>query len=250
MNEYNFPTLDNKVNAPTNTDSQYFSCLDILNGISRLTYRNVSVLDLSLNQFLYISENCYSVAGISPDDIISKGDGFLTEYVPQANLSYIQTARQAARYFYSRPEVNPSDYVLTFDFHIENAKTSFTSLIHHQFTPIQVAPDKSVRLLLCLTSMSPYPKMGTIEMAHKNNKELWTYDRQEMKWLLQPNVELKDIEKEVIRLSAQGFTISSIAKKLNKSFDTIKFYRKSIFKKLDVESITEAISVVISKKLL
>ena len=34
MNEYNFPTLDNKVNAPTNTDSQYFSCLDILNGIS------------------------------------------------------------------------------------------------------------------------------------------------------------------------------------------------------------------------
>lgn len=37
---------------------------------------------------------------------------------------------------------------------------------------------------------------------------------------------------------------------MNKSFDTIKFYRKSIFKKLEVESITEAISVVVSKKLL
>lgn len=213
MNEHILPIQDNIVKTPVNSESQYFSCLDILNGISRLTYRNLSVLDLSLNQFLYISENCYSLAGLSPDDIISKGNDFLAEYVPEQDLNYIQTARQAARYFYSQPEVNPSDYVLTFDFHIENSKTNFTSLVHHQFTPIQVAPDKSIRLLLCLTSLSPYPKMGTIEMAHKNNKELWTYDREQMKWLLQPIIKLKDVEKEVIRLSAQGFTISAIAKK-------------------------------------
>lgn len=250
MNQHTLLMDEDRVNVPIYNRSHEFSCLDILNGVSRLTYRNLSIVDLSTNQFLYVSENCYSVAGLAPDDIVNKGKGFFTEYVPQADIDYIQMARQAAREFYSWPEIDPADYVLRFDFHIENRKANFTSLVHHQFTPIQISQDKSVRLLLCMTSLTPYPKEGIIEMTHRNNKEHWVYNIEEEKWVEQPLIELKNTEKEVIRLSAQGLTISSIAKKMNKSFDTVKFYRKSIFKKLEVESITEAVSLVVSKKLL
>ena len=37
---------------------------------------------------------------------------------------------------------------------------------------------------------------------------------------------------------------------MNKSFDTIKFYRKVLFKKLKVENITEAVSYAMAKQLI
>ena len=54
--------------------------------------------------------------------------------------------------------------------------------------------------------------------------------------------ELKDMEKDVLKLSAMGYTMNEIAGEVNRSFDTVKSYRKSLFEKLGVNNITEAIS--------
>ena len=54
--------------------------------------------------------------------------------------------------------------------------------------------------------------------------------------------ELKDMEKDVLKLSAMCYTMNEIAGEVNRSFDTVKSYRKSLFEKLGVNNITEAIS--------
>ena len=41
-------------------------------------------------------------------------------------------------------------------------------------------------------------------------------------------------EKQILTLSAQGYTMKEIAEKMLRSFDTVKFYRRQIFEKLDV----------------
>ena len=40
--------------------------------------------------------------------------------------------------------------------------------------------------------------------------------------------------------------MKEIAEKMLRSFDTVKFYRRQIFEKLDVQNITEALSLATS----
>ena len=53
---------------------------------------------------------------------------------------------------------------------------------------------------------------------------------------------LKKIEKEILKMSAMGFSIDRIAMELHLSSDTIKFHRKEIFKRFGAKSINEAIN--------
>ena len=69
-------------------------------------------------------------------------------------------------------------------------------------------------------------------------------------WRIVPGIALKEEEKEVVRLSAQGYSIAEMADRMNKSFDTIKSYRKSLFRKLDVDNISEAVSRAVTKRLI
>lgn len=62
-------------------------------------------------------------------------------------------------------------------------------------------------------------------------------------------IELKAEEIEVLQLSVTGFTMGEIAERMCKSVDTIKFYKRSAFKKLGVENITEAIAKSMTHRL-
>jgi DNA-binding CsgD family transcriptional regulator len=57
----------------------------------------------------------------------------------------------------------------------------------------------------------------------------------------QLQIKLKNTEKEVLKLAAMGFDLEETAKIMIKSFNTIRTYRKNIFKKLNVNNISEAI---------
>ena len=60
-------------------------------------------------------------------------------------------------------------------------------------------------------------------------------------WVMTGKITLTEAEKTVLRLSAQGLTISEIEKLLHRSKSTIDTHRKSIFKKLKAKSMIEAI---------
>ena len=52
---------------------------------------------------------------------------------------------------------------------------------------------------------------------------------------------LKNVEIEVLRLSAMGYTMNEIADEVHRSQDTVKMHRKDIFEKLNVDNIAAAI---------
>lgn len=70
------------------------------------------------------------------------------------------------------------------------------------------------------------------------------------KWIENNGIKLKDTEKEMIILASEGLTIHDIANRMCKSIDTIKSYRKSIYTKLNVENITEAVFYALDRKLI
>lgn len=87
-------------------------------------------------------------------------------------------------------------------------------------------------------------------MMKNKSKDYWLYDRENKKWKATSRLEFSEAEKEVLRLSAMGFTMNEIADEIHRSFDTIKAYRKSLFEKLGVDNISEAISYAMNHRLI
>ena len=58
------------------------------------------------------------------------------------------------------------------------------------------------------------------------------------------------MEHDILMLSSQGYTIKEIASMLCKSEDSIKSYKRVLFAKLGVKSITEAVFAAINYDLL
>lgn len=51
-------------------------------------------------------------------------------------------------------------------------------------------------------------------------------------------------------MSAQGYTTEEITERLFRSTDTMKYHRKKLFRKLGVESINEAVALVMSSNVI
>ena len=61
---------------------------------------------------------------------------------------------------------------------------------------------------------------------------------------------LSETEQNLLMMSAQGYTTEEIADRLFRSVDTMKYHRKKLFRKLGVETISEAIATVMSSNVM
>ena len=85
-------------------------------------------------------------------------------------------------------------------------------------------------------------------MTCQTNNKLWRLENG--LWKEYPGVELTENERSMLRLTVGGLSIEKIADRLLRSSETIKSYRRFVFKKLEVGNITEAIMMAINKKLI
>ena len=61
-------------------------------------------------------------------------------------------------------------------------------------------------------------------------------------WSETYRINVTDDERRMLRLSQSGFSAKEIASIMSKSADTINFYRKCVYEKLDVKNIAEAVA--------
>ena len=65
-----------------------------------------------------------------------------------------------------------------------------------------------------------------------------------------PPIVLTETEQNLLMMSAQGYTTEEIASRLFRTADTMKYHRKKLFRKLGVESISEALATVMSSNVM
>ena len=224
----------------------------LLDAYSRMTYCSLYIVDYYREGFAYVSDNPLFLCGNTADEIKEMGFDFYSRHVTAEDLPLMKEASRAAYDFYKRlgSTEERQNYVLSYDIHIQQAPGHPKNLVNHQFTPLAFRPDGKIWLALCLASLSSHFDSGTINMFHKGKTDFWRYDLKNKLWRIVPGIILKEEEKEVVKLSAQGYSIAEMADRMNKSFDTIKSYRKSLFRKLDVDNISEAVSRSVTKRLI
>jgi DNA-binding CsgD family transcriptional regulator len=169
--------------------------------------------------------------------------------VPQVELPMLTELNRAGfSAFNATPCEDKMRCLMSYDFHILSIKKKL--LVNHKITPLLLNELGQVWLALCTVSLSSHKEAGHIEFRRMGTSQHQVYSLTEHQWIPQEEIRLKTEEKEVLVLSARGYTMKEIAEKVCKSIDTVKFYRKQVFEKLEVENITEALSFAINYGLL
>lgn len=70
------------------------------------------------------------------------------------------------------------------------------------------------------------------------------------KWHNSTPIVLTETEQNLLMMSAQGYTTEEIADRLFRSVDTMKYHCKKLFRKLGVETISEALATVMSSNVM
>jgi len=245
-----FFIVSNSVYNVTDEDYQKINLLvNATKAFARSTHQCVYIIDYFKQNFLYVSENLAYWCGQTSDKIRDFGYRFYLDYVPEKEQQMLlEINKKGFDLFNEIPFVERLDYTISYDFHIIHGRK--LRLVNHHLTPMVLTKDGRIWLALCTISMSARSAPGYIIMKKSGSKSYYEYSLDKHKWIKKEGITLSETERDVLILSAQGYTMNDIADKLCKSIDTIKACKRTLFSKMGVKNIAEALSYATNYKLL
>ena len=224
--------------------------LEPLKALARLSYESVYVIDYTDMSFEYVSENPLFLCGYTVEEILQMGYQFYFRHVPEKELELLALINEAGFDFYEQiPITERKLYSITYDFHLAQTNGELI-LINHKLTPLFLTQEGKLWKSMCIVSLSHHKAPGNIHIYKHGTNEVWELNTEIKVWqkLQKPMLTRREIE--VLRLYAQGLTINQIAEKIFVSPDTVKYYRRRIFERLEVSNIVEALSSAVNSKLI
>lgn len=245
-----FFTLINSVENITDEDYQQVRILvNAAKAFARNTYQCVYIIDYFKKGFVYVSDNLAYLCGQPASRIKDFGYELYIQHVPPRETAMLKEINDKGfALFNNIPYADRMDYTITYDFHIINGRKKH--LVNHKLTPLVLTKDGRIWLALCTISLSARNTPGKIIMRKENSDMYYEYSLERRNWIKKQCITLSPTEKDVLRLSTQGYTMKDIADKLYKSVDTIKACKRAMFAKLEVKNIAEALFFAANYKML
>lgn len=224
--------------------------LDVVKAFARLTYQSIYVIDYTDMSFDYVSDNPLFLCGYSAEEVLQAGYNFYFKHVPPEDLKLLTNLNEAGFNFYRQlPAEERLLYSITYDFHLIN-RDGKPVLINHKLTPLFLNSEGKIWKAMCIVSISHHPTAGNVRIYKQGSDEVWDLGLTNNVWRKSDKPALTERETEVLRLHAQGLTISQIAKRIHVAPDTVKYYRRPIFERLNVNNIVEALSYAVNSKII
>ncbi|WP_406824036.1 response regulator transcription factor [Pedobacter sp. KACC 23697] len=241
----------NKIENITSHDIlQLDNYLEAISAFEKLTYQSVYVIDYAEMKFEYVSSNPIFLCGHTVAEVMTLGYDFYMNNVPEKDLHLLDMINETGFNFFEKLPLNEKKlYSITYDFHLLN-KGGKTTLINHKLTPLFLNAEGKMWKAICVVSISSNKTAGHAAIHKHGSNQIWELDVKKQVWNKQLKAQLSEREIEVLRLYAQGLTISQIADKIFVSPDTIKYYRRKIFENFGVGNIVEALSYAVNNKVI
>ena len=246
-----FFTNKNTVRKLTTQDTQQTAnYLETIQAFSRVTYDSIYVIDYEKKGFEYVSDNPLFLSGNTAKEVQDMGYEFYAKYVPQDDLALLLKINTIGFDFLdSIPIHERKEYTIVYDFHLLSSEGK-PILINQKLTPLFLTEEGKIWKAICIVSLSKNQHAGNITINKKDGSARFIYDLARDIWQKQDKIILSDREKEILQYGIRGYSVSEMAEKLFISPNTIKFHRKKLFEKLDVSTISEAISYVTLNELI
>lgn len=223
--------------------------IDAFDAFARMTCQSAYIIDFYRKEILHVSENPLFLCGLSPLEIKRMGVMFHIKYIPEEEHGMLTEINHAG---FSLVNQTPIEHRLKLafscDFHIRNRGK--IDLVNHKLTPLALSRNGNMWLAGCTVSFSPWQEPGHIEVCVAGKADSLTYSLENHKWEQKDVKVLKDREKEILLLSAQGLTMNEMTEKLHIGAEAIKSHKQKLFQKLSVNNISEALSVATCYKMI
>ncbi len=237
------------LNIETAPINEYKRLCDLF---SELWSADIALLSLSTLKALYIPDKLSQLIDISNEDLSKGQSKTFTKILHPKELNIIKKAHIKTLEFYTKlyksnsriPYVDAKYYLKlkTKDGKFKN----FSALIHPIFHSDSKFP------YACFALLTPTAKLGIERFSisvHNKDKTLY-YSSISDKYVQKENLELKEVENEILRLTAKGFGETKIAKELDIKLDLVRYYKKNIYKKFHVSNMSEAVFTALNNNLI
>lgn len=210
-------------------------------------YESFYIIDYSQKRFVYVHDNPLFLCGHSAHEVQDMGYKFYARYVHPEDIPFLFEVNEIGFRKYqelSKEDRNKDGYI-SYDFRIKNRNTYFP--IRHTLIPLIKNKRQEIVWALCKVSLTDQERPNMI-MAKVGEKEI-LWNREAKCWDEMPSPQLSEKEKEIVRLSIQGFREKDMSENLQLSESAIKKRKKILFQKLHVKNMSEAIVCCTNKKL-
>ena len=229
------------------------SKIEAVAAAARTSTNSIYIIDYHKRNFLYSSENPL----LAPVVLKDMGYALYLNYVPNEERAMLLEINRAGFEEFSRIDVaEKMEFVFSYDFHF--IQNGCSRMVNHRLTPLELNSKGQLWLALCSFSLSPRKDFGNVRMWRVTesgdgivgNRDVREYSLTDGKWHDSIPIVLTETEQNLLMMSAQGYTTEEIAARLFRSVDTMKYHRKKLFRKLGVETISEALATVMSSNVM
>lgn len=217
---------------------EYEKTKPLIEGFKRF-FRNTNqctfIIDFHKKEFLYVSDKIARFCGEETDG--SKGFSYETylKHVPEEERDILlEIHEKGLGLFHTFPTNERTNYTLCYD--IDLIRNKKKTLLNHKLTPLAFTSNGQVWIALCAISPSAHKEFGHVLMLHTNGT-YYEYDLLCHDWGKKEIKRLNETEREILLLSARGYTVEEIAEQICKSVNTIKTTKRNLFKRFETESI-------------
>ena len=237
--------------------SDFFPYLYTVSGVTDEDYRQVAaqlndklellslasncgyyVVDYYRKNFLCVSENIAYWCGLPTDKVKDIGLELFFKYVQDDYLKkLIEIHTEWCKKLQTTPIEDWTVTSLVFDFSFQFAGAD--RMINQKVVPYSIKNGK-VWLEICFLTLSSVETSEYAIMKKRNADLYFEYSFKEHVWSRKEIKRLSGKENEVFLLSVRGFACKQIADMLGRSEETVKGQRKTIMKKLGVQSFASA----------
>ena len=220
----------------------------LLDSMTQVSNNGFYIIDYFKQDFLYVSDVLAYWLGIPDNQVKELGYKQYTEHILPEDQAMLREIRESGFKFYETlPEEECKNYSISYDFRIGDTNNS--RLINHRLTPLAMHNGK-IWLALCSITLSANKEPGHITMKKKKDESYYEYSLDTHKWHAKTEVTLTDIEKNILTLTAQGYTCKEMEAHIHRSVNTVKTYRKQLLKKFNMTNTTSALVYAINNNLL
>lgn len=210
--------------------------------VARMTFALVYLWDNTRSRFIYLSDNRELLGGKSAAHIMALGIDELKEMIPDEDLALLKKVTASFEGEYSRiPADLRHEVVVYLNFHLGHGNDSI--LVNQKISWFDFDAFGRPGIIFGIATPSVHRDNERFVFMKIGSADIFRYfDPETNLWHETHRIHITDDERRMLRLSQSGYSSKEIASMMNKAADTIGFYRKSVYEKLDVRNIAEAVA--------
>lgn len=216
--------------------------------VSRLCSQSFFIIDFDAHKVLFQSERMIYIDDATKKDIKGEYENPYFSLVSEDTLVMFSHLRKAYRYI--------GDFLSEDDYRNHISITHFPIVlrdneifISQRFTPLSINDNGNIKTGMFAVSPSTGKSMGNLILTPSGKRFRFSFE-EGVFYEYNLNKDLTVMEKAIIQNSRMGMSTEEVADNLGISVNTVKTHKKKIFRKLEVNSLTELLSFVGEQQLL